>query len=593
MLLAIATQAQDTVHISEVSVVEKRIKSYGFKHSTIDKEEIKILFTNNLSEVLQQMGSLSIRSYGKGGLATSSIRGASAGNTQINWNGISLNSPMLGQFNLANIPSESLDNIELMQGGNSLVQNSAALGGTIMLKNTPKWNNKIKLSLTQKNGSLLENMSNLQFVFTQKDFQSQTNVNYNYLNNNELSSEFRFTNYQHSYLNQNFFWKKKKASITANFLANNNQQFFPGNIEKNEQAVDQLFLGNIKYKYFFSQASLNIQSGLFYNNYLYTNKIAEINSKNKIWSQQNRIDYTSQYGQNNSFSLGFTATNNFVYTNNYNTQPKEYYQSMYFAVNQNLFNVLQLYLNEKINLYNLKILPHQPTFGINWAMNASKTWHTKLSGAKNFRMPTLNDRYWLPGGNPDLKPEKGYSFELGQALEYKKGSIEITAFHSFLKNRIMWLPQTATIWQATNFDTVKTSGLEIEARYILLYKNWMWKNHITGTVLQSYSIQNNQKEKIPFVSPFKLSILSYIKYQKTSFSINYSHQSKRFINESSSLDALNLVNIHTAYLFAFNKLHFSLNLSLNNIFDEKKQTMPGYWNEPRNFNIGLRFNIRY
>ena len=35
----------------------------------------------------------------------------------------------------------------------------------------------------------------------------------------------------------------------------------------------------------------------------------------------------------------------------------------------------------------------------------------KGSTAYNYRFPSMNDLYWRPGGNPDVKPEEGYSYD--------------------------------------------------------------------------------------------------------------------------------------------------------------------------------------
>ena len=33
--------------------------------------------------------------------------------------------------------------------------------------------------------------------------------------------------------------------------------------------------------------------------------------------------------------------------------------------------------------------------------------------ARSYRAPTLNERYWVPGGNPALLPEAGWGSEAG------------------------------------------------------------------------------------------------------------------------------------------------------------------------------------
>ncbi len=41
-----------------------------------------------------------------------------------------------------------------------------------------------------------------------------------------------------------------------------------------------------------------------------------------------------------------------------------------------------------------------------------KYYFIRASFSKNSKIPTLNDMYWSPGGNPDLKNETGYSSEI-------------------------------------------------------------------------------------------------------------------------------------------------------------------------------------
>ena len=37
----------------------------------------------------------------------------------------------------------------------------------------------------------------------------------------------------------------------------------------------------------------------------------------------------------------------------------------------------------------------------------------KASVSRNFRFPTLNDLYFMPGGNPELRKEKGWTYDAG------------------------------------------------------------------------------------------------------------------------------------------------------------------------------------
>jgi iron complex outermembrane receptor protein len=46
----------------------------------------------------------------------------------------------------------------------------------------------------------------------------------------------------------------------------------------------------------------------------------------------------------------------------------------------------------------------------------------------NFRIPSFNDLYWQQGGNPDLRPENAYQYELGQEIRFQTIRFSATTF---------------------------------------------------------------------------------------------------------------------------------------------------------------------
>ena len=80
--------------------------------------------TDNLADLLSKETPIYIKSSGPGGLSTISIRGAGASHTQLYWNGISINSPTLGQLDLATLPVAFIDEAEIHLGASSVVDGS-------------------------------------------------------------------------------------------------------------------------------------------------------------------------------------------------------------------------------------------------------------------------------------------------------------------------------------------------------------------------------------------------------------------------------------------------------------------------------------
>ena len=90
----------------------------------------------------------------------------------------------------------------------------------------------------------------------------------------------------------------------------------------------------------------------------------------------------------------------------------------------------------------------------------------KASVARNYRYPTLNDRYYQPGGNPDLRPEHGFtydggiSFALGGEAEGYTLRGEATLFDSHIDDWILWVQARRGYWTPRNVRKVHNYGAE-------------------------------------------------------------------------------------------------------------------------------------
>jgi iron complex outermembrane receptor protein len=112
-------------------------------------------------------------------------------------------------------------------------------------------------------------------------------------------------------------------------------------------------------------------------------------------------------------------------------------------------------------------VPFTPALGLEgklfWIVSA------KISISRNFRVPTFNDRYWVPGGNEDLEPERSWNeeasliFDMNMEAFRNKTWMVFTAFNSNVDNWILWVPE-GTVWSAQNVQKVWARGLEAEYR---------------------------------------------------------------------------------------------------------------------------------
>ncbi|PSQ94950.1 MAG: hypothetical protein BRD53_04950 [Bacteroidetes bacterium SW_7_64_58] len=102
-----------------------------------------------------------------------------------------------------------------------------------------------------------------------------------------------------------------------------------------------------------------------------------------------------------------------------------------------------------------------PRLGLNWQPFAQ--WpglHVKAQFGRSFRVPTFNDRYWQPGGNPDLRPERSWGGDLGIRLDWSHGHAEVSAFGHRRRDQITWQPTGNGYWAPKN-----AAALDLNARY--------------------------------------------------------------------------------------------------------------------------------
>ena len=117
-LAATAQFLDDTIKIEEVAVVFKQDISRGaiasIEVDSLTKEQYSL---GTMSDLLATHSSVNVRDYGPGNISTVSMRGTGASHTQVQWNGINLNSPLTGQADFSLIPVGFAENIVVKAGG--------------------------------------------------------------------------------------------------------------------------------------------------------------------------------------------------------------------------------------------------------------------------------------------------------------------------------------------------------------------------------------------------------------------------------------------------------------------------------------------
>ena len=91
--------------IPEVTVIGHRpMKEIGVQKTKFDSLALKENIALSMADILTFNSSVFVKSYGRATLSTVAFRGTSPSHTQVTWNGMRINNPMLGMTDFFHHP---------------------------------------------------------------------------------------------------------------------------------------------------------------------------------------------------------------------------------------------------------------------------------------------------------------------------------------------------------------------------------------------------------------------------------------------------------------------------------------------------------
>ncbi len=628
--------AQDTIKINSIIIIEnKNLSQKGIIATQIDSIILSENIENNLSEILSKSSNIFIKNYGKGSISTASFRGTSATHTQVIWNNIKLNSPMMGQVNFSAIPIFFIDDITILHGGSSLTENSGALGGIVNIKNKTDWNNKFSIKAIQKVASFGTYASFANISVGTKKMQFKTRVfsensknNFKYINNSEPDRYFekqKNADYKKRGIMQEAYFRTSQKSFASIILwgqqSNGNIpsiMSYSGMYRKQNQ-IDNQLKTIVSYNINFEKINLKINSGYVYDNINYfladsTNisYIIKNNSNSNSNSLFNNAEIKYLHNSNNELKLDFFYNYDFV--NIYDSAT--YSLTKYNATRQE--NGLKFSYHKKINsrfagfvllhqkMVSKKIVPIIPSIGLDYQLLKNKPLFIKTNISRNYNMPTLNDLYWMPGGNPNLLQEIGYSADVNLEFtnKFKNNIIKNSAsiYASLIDNWIVWRPSEFRYWTAQNIKKVFARGIEysfnIEGRHNKIKYQIIGNYAFTKTTNQKTNLTGDKSigQQLIYIPKNTFGLFGTTSLKGYYSKIDFNYIGKRYTTSSNlenrhTLPPYSICNINFGKNMTYKKTNFNIKLTVNNLFNNKYQTILYRAMPMRNYSMNLRFEF--
>ena len=615
-LIAVNSAFSQDSDSSKVTLI-KGITIYGLKFQEFSRgsyqqkldSALEVLPARSLSNLLQRNTSVYIRNYGNQMLSTISIRGTGSGHTATLWNGLNIGSPTLGQFDFSQAPSIVADELLIHYGGSSALFGNESIGGSVVMQSQSEWRNKPSVLVYQDVGSFGSLNSMATFRVNSNYFESATKAYLSKIENNfpyqnillpgtPVEQQKNARSKQNG-LVQDLYWRPesgKEASVHA-WLHGSNRQLQPSMANPDSEDSQEDF--NIRVQAAWKQSGkagyINTRLGFVHDMMTYNQSIKTGSNQTVLQSEIGK-----SFGNNLAANIGGSLQHINVETDNYSQQVHENRWDIYSWVRFSPSESWSTTANLRFAGTSSFSSPFSPSLGSELVLlttrNGKLTWESVAS--INYRIPTLNDRYWNPGGNPTLIPENSLSIESGFEYSHKSSFLSYNAtmrFYSMsVDNWIIWLPDNI-IWRPQNIRHVHNSGLELNVSGNLKISNGhlFWNSAYSYTkatnLTQIDQYDRSINKQLPYVPYHQLTFSIGLKRSSWETSITSSYTGDRFTSTDNQdkLESFGLIDFRIGK--SVEKI--MVDLSIDNLFDTTYYHLPYRAMPGRNYRMGISLKI--
>jgi len=615
-------QELDSIHVlSAVIISEQRLEVYdtGSKVETLEGATIQQQSFTNLSDFLRRNSAINLRSYGLGGLSTISFRGSGSSQSSVLWEGINLQSPSNGSLDLSLVPVSFVDKVVLQYGGGSAQFGSAVMGGAVHLSTSNfELDKPLSVSLYQQLGSFGSQYTGLtlahsgrNYAFKIRGFRKNADNNFEFFNefSQQKETQDNAEIEQEGLMTEVFYKVNENQNLTAKYWGQDNLVNLPKVKSQGLASVanqqDLFHRSTLQWQLHQNDFLINAKMAYVWHQLTYTDTLKNIDSNNltktliselttdyqirPLWKIQGGINYTKEAGEADGYR-------NFV--------PARHRIAMFSSLRGLLFDKLETTISIRESYDNQVWSPFLPSIGLDYQFNQHYALKAKI--ARSYRIPTFNDLYWWSGGNPDLRPERGTSIEIGSRMSHQKENFsiesEVTIYSNYVYDWILWTPIEDYAWSPDNVQEVWSKGIELSSKTkfsltdeIEIHTSLSYQ--LTDTRVEAiFDEKENTLGKQMILTPVHTGSFSVNALRKsTSIGINANYTGEQFTDDNSNRgtiedyliwDVLVSQEIHIT-----NKHKLQASLDLKNIFDHRYDVRRGYPMPGRNFNISINYQF--
>ncbi|MDE7119375.1 MAG: TonB-dependent receptor plug domain-containing protein, partial [Muribaculaceae bacterium] len=545
-------RAQKTMparRLHEVTVTARRpMKEIGMQKTTFDSVALKENIALSMADILTFNSSVFVKSYGRATLSTVAFRGTSPSHTQVTWNGMRINNPMLGMTDFSTIPAYFIDRASLAHGTSSVNETGGGLGGLVSLGTIADVPEGFNAHYVQGIGSFKTFDEFLRLTYGSEQWQVSTRAvyssspnDYKYVNHDKkiniydddhnIIGQYHPTERNRSgafkdlHILQEVYYNTLKGDrfgINA-WYVNSNRELpmlttdYGDETEFENRQREQTLRAVASWDHNRRQWKTGVKAGYTHTNmaYDYRREITPGNwsSMTRSRSKVNTVFAQAEGDYNPVRQWFFTATvsahQHFVRSEDKNIILQDGNNAIVgydkgrielsgsASAKWQPIDRLGMSVVIRQDMYGTEWAPLIPAFFIDGVVSRTGNIMLKASVSRNHRFPTLNDLYFLPGGNPNLRNEHGFSYDCGASFDVGKAGLfsldgSVTWFDSYIDDWIIWLPTTKGFFSPRNLKKVHAYGIEAKGNLAIAPAR-EWLVDLNGSYSWTPSVNRGEK----------------------------------------------------------------------------------------------------
>ncbi|MFM8917474.1 MAG: TonB-dependent receptor plug domain-containing protein, partial [Bacteroidota bacterium] len=596
-------QHQDTLVLPAAEIIAERPLLFSIGNSTtlLDSAFVATSQGNNLGELLSQQSALFVKTYGAGGSSTLSSRGTEARHTAVFWNGLNISSPTLGLNDLSLTPVSFCDRILIVRGGSCAINGSSSIGGSVhLLPSEPVFEKRSLFSASADAGSFGIFNTSLSSQWAGKFVESKTQAFYGTANNNfkfinKASRDFpeqKLTNAGYSGFGilQDLRFKTgndQYAGLSAWYqtLSREIPPLMTDPSSEATQSDSSLRLVGT-YKINKHNWGVHANGGIYYEHQRYEDPEYSINSYYPSRTLTGDIEWRRVLSRSFIFSAGSNYAASSAKFAEYGTDLRR--RELFSIYSGIKFNHLEK-LKAQLNFRKEMLYANAPSFTPQLGLEASIYKNVVIlfsSIGRNYHIPSMNDLYWVPGGNPDLLAEDAWNAELGLELKlptFEKTKIRINAFGSKTENWIRWQPTTGGIYAPDNLRKVETKGGELLITHRQSFRKSIIDftaeySFVSSCLIETYHASEIHLlgNQLMYIHNHKATAGVFYKRGNTSVVINHSFTGSRYTDTDNTqwLDGYVLADLRLEHWLELKRSAVAITAGLFNLYNTEYQIMP-------------------